>query len=768
MNLSFLRFFKKDRTDDDGNVAVATPPPPLEKPASERLGKTVMPSTARVRGVEPAVLFEPAPSSLPALVPPPVPSAIAPAAPAPARRISLGNSGDVVAAPSPGMTGGERMISLPLADLGPHLPPGLLQTTPIDPDQHVAFKASELEKGMAHGRPTALVRSIYQQAPDYFIGTVGENDEREVPLPFGKVLEQFSAFQVRPDQLMEKTVPQMETPFLKVTLEDEKRHGTSGPTLAPGAVRNEPAPAAVAPPRPVTPPKPPQPVAPPDVTAPKTPRPIRLPLPNEARQSSDQAPPAASGGSSPAPLTTKKISPNGMGAPASEKVPASSGSPISTPLPSPLAPPPPARVPLKVSPPSNDLREIFQPSTAASVLKPAAPMAFSREGPRVHLSLRNLLRGISPFQLSFEGPVDEIPEAVMLEVPFSIIDSQLSLGRVSLSPAQFQAALPEEYRARVKIEDPHVPIALPLQEVLQNLPNESLQLRGDQEEIEVTESFETPFSTKAAEDATRMKVAAGPIHKADFKPAAAAPLVPAPAAEVAEPESPVKTDSKAEPTLRAAKVAPKLAPAAGVAAPGASAPVEPEVKPFPIAAAKAVPTPAAEATSPRPGAATPATIERATPATIERAAPATAEPATAVTAEPATRTALQDLFETDDALDAKAVVAHASRLPGVSACAIVFADGLSLAGNIPAEYQAEGLCAIAPAIVKRLEDQVDGTHLGQLDGVTLFCAKAPISFFAHGNICLAALHSAAEIGSEIRTRLAKTAQELSRIYAQPA
>ena len=50
-------------------------------------------------------------------------------------------------------------------------------------------------------------------------------------------------------------------------------------------------------------------------------------------------------------------------------------------------------------------------------------------------------------------------------------------------------------------------------EVLQNLPNETLQLRGDQEEVEVAEAFETPFSQKMAEDAARMKVPAGPIAK---------------------------------------------------------------------------------------------------------------------------------------------------------------------------------------------------------------------------------------------------------------
>ena len=162
-----------------------------------------------------------------------------------------------------------------------------------------------------------------------------------------------------------------------------------------------------------------------------------------------------------------------------------------------------------MSPPSNDLRRIRPSPRLRS--KPAATANFRHDGPRVRLPLRNVLRGISPFQLS--GPIDDVPETAAIEIPFSIIEPQLSLGRIAVSPAQFQAALPEEYRSLLKIEEIELPIALPLEEVLRNLPHESLQLRGDQEEIEITEAFETPFSKKAAEDAARMKVSAGPIAK---------------------------------------------------------------------------------------------------------------------------------------------------------------------------------------------------------------------------------------------------------------
>ena len=249
----------------------------------------------------------------------------------------------------------------------------------------------------------------------------------------------------------------------------------------------------------------------------------------------------------------------------------------------------------------------------------------------------------------------------------------MSLGKISVSPAQFMAALPEEFRARFQLEENETPVALPLQEVLQHLPDESLQLRGDQEMPEIGEAFETPFSKKAAEDAARFTAA----------PASAT------------------------------KPAPEVAGEAGL--PGSTPPV----------------------TTDLPGSAIPAT---------------TSQPATQGSARP----------------DPKAIVAEASALPGVSACAVVFSDGLSLAGNIPAESGAEALCAMAPSIMKRLGDQLSEANLGSLDGLTLFCAQRPISFFAHGNICLAALHTEAELAPATRFRLNSTAQELARAYVQPS
>jgi predicted regulator of Ras-like GTPase activity (Roadblock/LC7/MglB family) len=131
------------------------------------------------------------------------------------------------------------------------------------------------------------------------------------------------------------------------------------------------------------------------------------------------------------------------------------------------------------------------------------------------------------------------------------------------------------------------------------------------------------------------------------------------------------------------------------------------------------------------------------------------------------RTPLQVALGTDEKLDAKGVVAQVNNLPGIKACALLFGDGLSLAGSLPAEYETDGLCAMAPSLMQRIENHVVETKLGALRGMTLACAKGAITFFMHENLCLAALHLSDELGAEVREKLARVVHELSRKYSHP-
>src|SRR5205085_1962469 len=112
----------------------------------------------------------------------------------------------------------ERVISLQLADIAEEIPSDCIKPIEsIDGTRRILLKASEVEKGMASGRPTVSLATIYQQVPEIFLRTIAPVDESQVYLPFDKVLRQFTSMQVRSDQEKHQTVPQVETPFLQAT-----------------------------------------------------------------------------------------------------------------------------------------------------------------------------------------------------------------------------------------------------------------------------------------------------------------------------------------------------------------------------------------------------------------------------------------------------------------------------------------------------------------------------------------------------------------------
>jgi predicted regulator of Ras-like GTPase activity (Roadblock/LC7/MglB family) len=131
------------------------------------------------------------------------------------------------------------------------------------------------------------------------------------------------------------------------------------------------------------------------------------------------------------------------------------------------------------------------------------------------------------------------------------------------------------------------------------------------------------------------------------------------------------------------------------------------------------------------------------------------------------RTPLQVALDTDEKLDAKGVVALVNKIPGVKSCSILFGDGLSLAGSLPADLETDGICAMAPSLMQRLENHLVDTKLGLLRGMTLSCAKGAITFYMHENLCLAALHADLDLPGETREKLSRIVHELSRKYSHP-
>jgi len=628
------------------------------KPAGERLSKTVMPNATRT--IAPQDPLQAAATNTTA------PSGAIAAKSGP-RMISLGATQPsrqtkdlppaIALALEPKV---ERAISLQLSDIIEQVPIGYIKSEEsFDPTRRVLLKAVEIEKGMAARNPSVALASIYEQIPEIFLRSVPITDQTSIALPFEKVLEQFNRVQVRRDQLRDNIVPQVDTPFLVVALEECEKFGTTIEPLQSSVLPSVKVEAASAESFAAA-----EPEAAESETVP-APSPHRSAISLLDSDASEERPDHLA--RAPARISFH-LPPKGTGGPASERVPASSGPPV-------LPPVPPS--PRKRTPPRNpyetvpfdevkfsDLEKGANSERPAELERPrrrkptesdnldlvTAPVPDTppKVEEKIELSLRVLLQNLPAFQR--KGDPSLAPEDAKVSLPFSPIADQLVTGRISVSPKIFHEAIPTDYRHLFQLDDAETPVMLPLQEVLKNVPASALQMRTDQEALVEKETIETPFSIQAEEDARRFRGEG---------------------------------------------------------------------------------TPALDLISDKQ-----ATIDKKPAEGVEK-------------------------------VDAKEVVARATKLPGVSGCAITFADGLSLAGNLPPAISAEGLCAVAPTLLQRIERHMFDTKLGPLKSMTLHGATSAVTFFMKGNICLSALHTTEELAAQTRRQLAQMVDELSRTYSQP-
>jgi predicted regulator of Ras-like GTPase activity (Roadblock/LC7/MglB family) len=343
------------------------------------------------------------------------------------------------------------------------------------------------------------------------------------------------------------------------------------------------------------------------------------------------------------------------------------------------------------------------------------------------------LRNLPAFQLAGELP--EIGDDNFIELPYSVIEPQLASGRVAIEPKLFHGAIPEKFRQLFVVDTAGTPVLVPLQEVLQHLPSAALKMREDQEHDEAIDQFETPFSFHAKEDQKRFgkgNLESGTPTEGD-KPTATTAAEPMPVTAAPEiPKEKVSETAQAESTTAVPPVSdvnPTPEHAADVAKPSAS--VEVEKQPV---EAKAEEKKTADQPPP--------------------AAPATVAPEKTV-AEAAAKS------------NAKEFVLRVSCLPGVSGCSIGFADGLMMAGNLPPNLGADGLCAMAPSVLQKVEKHMPGTDLGTFTSMTLHCTKSPLSFFMQGNVCLTVLHTDQNLEPVTQEQLVEMTRELAQTFAQP-
>ena len=719
MTIPFLDLVRKakERFEAKRRPSGLAPLPSVQdKPESDKLAKRVMPYAVRTMTPEP---------SAPALAA----SAIA------NRRISVtrpsmgaqpdfGPSASVSVEPR-----GERIVSLALSDVIAEMPNGYLKPREsFDASRRITLKAAEVERGLAAGRPSISVAAIYQQAPEIFLHTVQPSDTGVVMLPASKVIDELSHLRVREDQTAEPIMAQVETPFLKMMVEESAKFGTAlapfttteMPSL-PEPVSSRPAAAEQAQVAAIRPSSASPPMQrPPAARSPVPPPTSRenLPARIETEPTRDGSMARITSVSPSAPVEDKpeKSLPIGTGGPAFPRVPASSGPPVP-----PVASPPaaPTRIPFQM--PASDVPPTIaaQAPAAASPTGPApvevvpeavpvaaTPLAPAQE-PMVVLPLRPILASLPPMQIA--GDVTSVPADAKISFSMALIAPQLASGKVTIPPKDFHAALPEQYRSLFLPDVVEAPVQLSLPDVLVNLPGDSLRMREDQEVTSQDEIFETPFLAKAKEDAERFA-----SDRNTVRPSATA----SPKPEVPKAETP-----KIEPQKVAAAEVPK------VRTPNPSVPK--------------IATPKIEAAKIELSASVDAFRAAVIPTVItENVGPAEAAPKS----------------------DAKAAIALACALPGVASCSVIFADGLIIAGNIPDEMHMEGLSAVAPTMLKKLQKHMCETQLGPLSCMTVHGERAPVTFFGAGDLCLTAVHNSAELNAESRRELGRITQELSRTY----
>ncbi len=696
MTIPFLDLFNKLRGRFTPKTTESVKPqaPRVVRPSGDRLSKTVVPrpTAPRVIGAEAPRAFAPAPRARE--LPPALAKALEPKL--------------------------ERAISLQLSEFLDQIPAEYVKPVEvIDANRPVSLKASEVEKGMPERKPSILLASLYQQVPGIFLKSVAASDPTRVLLPYEKVLEQFSNVQVRADQQHDDRVPQLETPILQATLEDTERFGT----------KMEPVVSSSAPNMPVKPPTAanfasaePEAAVTEVVGSSKSdaPRPAIKLSPTETKPEKTPYPFQFKTTAPPPPLKIPfQFPPNGTGAPASERVPASSGPPV----------PPLSKSPPKLTPPEPAVEKTEStgktPEKIAFQLEdkaPEAPQAQSATAKREEPVLKLAPAAASP-EISTATLFTEEVEAGDKEPVGTVFEeahSETSLEALEREYFQGSKGAPIEKAAN----DEGSMVELALKPIFENMP--IFQRDGDAGAVSESARIKFALNLIQPQLATgRVLIAAKTFKR----------LLP--------------------PNYRSLfAIDPEETPV--------SLPLQEVLKNFPVELLKVRED--QQRFLPEDDIVTPISEKAKEDAERFQAVEETAK--TPGTAPEAAKTGTTG--ESAEKIDAKKIVSTACDLPGVAGCEVMFPDGLSLAGNLPSEMGADGLCAMAPTLLQRIETHMSDTKLGRLAAMTLHGETGAITLFASENIYLAALHKdAAALACETRAKLAELLEQLSHAFAKP-
>lgn len=123
---------------------------------------------------------------------------------------------------------------------------------------------------------------------------------------------------------------------------------------------------------------------------------------------------------------------------------------------------------------------------------------------------------------------------------------------------------------------------------------------------------------------------------------------------------------------------------------------------------------------------------------------------------------LQEIFLTDDLLDASEVAKLLGRFPKVKGALIMLNDGKPLGGELPGGYNAQKALG-APALLRATQELNHRIRASDASAITIF-AEQPLSIFGEGNVCIVLAHEGRGLLPGMRERVSEIASALSALY----
>jgi hypothetical protein len=124
---------------------------------------------------------------------------------------------------------------------------------------------------------------------------------------------------------------------------------------------------------------------------------------------------------------------------------------------------------------------------------------------------------------------------------------------------------------------------------------------------------------------------------------------------------------------------------------------------------------------------------------------------------------LQEIFLTDDLLDAIEVAKLLGRFPKVKGALIMSNDGKLLGGELPGGYNAQEALG-APALLRATQELNHRVRASDASAITIF-AEQPLSIFGDGNVCVVLAHEGRGLLPGMRERVSEIASALSALYS---